>query len=324
MRSWRVVVTRPELPGGGIARLGETDGVDVVIRDSHEPRSSDQLMHLIADAEAVIGTGMDRFDAVVLGGARRLRILATTSVGVDHIDLDVADERGVIVTNTPGILDESCADYTFGLLLAARRRIVETDRQVRRGGWRRHTMHEWLGADVHGTRLGLVGFGAIARAVARRAAGFSMDVVHHDRSRTTSPLSRWVPLEELLSTSDIVSLHVPLNPATRGMINDRTLGLIKSTATLVNTARGAIVDTDALIRALRQGRLHSAALDVVHGEPVADREHPILGVGHLVITPHAASATLDTRSAMVDRAVDNVLAVLGGRPPLDPVGPQRP
>jgi len=315
-----VAVTRPDLPGDGMARLGETEGIDLVIRESHEPTSPDELRQLIAGARAVIATGMDRFDATVLRSAKDLRILATTSVGVDHIDLADASELGIAVTNTPGALEETCADYTFGLLLAARRRIVETDGAVRRGAWRRHTMHEWLGADVHGSRLGLVGFGSIARAVATRAIGFSMEVVHHDRSRTTSPLSRWVPLADLLSTSDIVSLHVPLNSSTHHLIDDRALGLMKATASLINTARGAVVDSDALVRALRERRLHSAALDVVEGEPVDDIEHPILGVDHLVIAPHAASATLQARAAMVDRAVDNVLAVLGGQPPIDPVG----
>jgi len=309
----RVVVTRPELPGTGIARLAGSADVEVSVRQSHDPTTAEELRRLVAGAAAVVATGMDRFDAGALDAADRLRVLATTSVGVDHIDLAAASARDVVVTNTPDVLVESCADHAFGLLLAARRRIAETDRAVRAGAWRRHTMHDWLGEDVHGRQLGLIGFGAIAAAVARRARGFAMDVVHHDRSHSTSHHSRWVPLDELLRTSDIVSLHVPLTAETEHLIDARALALMRPTATLVNTARGAVVDTGALIAALRAGRLQSAGLDVVEGEPMSDPSHPLLALDNVVVTPHAASATLTARSAMVDRAIDNVLAVLRGR-----------
>lgn len=314
-----VAVTRPDLPGSGVERLAATDGIDVVTRDSHEMASPEELIALIARADAVLATGMDHFDGTVLRTRPGLRILATTSIGVDHIDLETAGHLGITVTNAPGSMDEACADFTFGLIVAARRRIVETDREIRRGAWQRNTMHEWLGAEVHHCRLGLVGFGAIAQAVARRATGFAMDIVHNDRSRSNSPISRWVELNELLAISDVVSLHVPLNGETRGLLNDRTLALMKRSATLVNTARGPVVDTDALVRSLSAGHLHSVALDVVEGEPIADAAHPLLQFENVTLAPHASSATTETRSSTVDRAVDNVLAVLCGQPPRDVV-----
>lgn len=280
---------------------------------------------LLCAADAVVVTGMDCLDAAVFDGVRqggdRLRVLATTSTGVDHIDVPAARSAGFVVTNVPSMMAESCADYTFGLILAARRRIAETDRLIRAGQWTRHAMHQWLGADVHGLRLGLVGFGEIARAVACRAAGFGMNVVHHDRSRSRSDLSRWIELDELFATSDVVSLHVPLTTATTGLLDDRALGLMKPTATLVNTSRGGIVDTAALCRALDAHRLHSVALDVFEHEPLSDGGDPLCRYPNVVLAPHGSSATEATRVAMVARAVANVVAVLDGAAPLDPVSP---
>lgn len=322
--TFHVVVTRPDLPGDAITTLAARPDVDVVVRATHDPLSPAEARALLAGADAVVLTGMDQLDATAFVPAveqrsARPRLLATTSTGVDHIDVRAARSAGFVVSNVPATMTESCADFTLGLILAARRRIAETDRLIRDGQWTRHTMHQWLGADVHGSRLGLVGFGEIARAIARRAVGFGMDVVHHDRSRSPSDLSRWVELDELFATSDVVSLHVPLTRETAGLVGDRTLGMMKPTATLVNTSRGGVVDTAALCRALDAGHLHSVALDVFEHEPLSDPDDPLCRYPNVVLAPHASSATVATRAAMVARAVANVAAVLGGAAPLDPV-----
>lgn len=320
--SFRVVVTRPELPGNAVPALSARPDVEVVVRETHDPLTAEEASQLFAAADAAVVTGMDRLEAAAFTSvertSRRPRVLATTSTGTDHIDVRAARAAGFVVTNVPSTMADTCADFTFGLILAARRRIAETDRLIRAGAWTHHAMHQWLGSDVHGTRLGLVGFGEIARAVARRAAGFAIDVVHHDRSGSASDLSHWVDLDELFATCDIVSLHVPLTAATAGLVDERTLGLMPPGSTLVNTSRGGVVDTAALCRALDAGRLHSVALDVFEHEPLAERD-ALLRFPNVVLAPHASSATEVTRASVVTRAVANVVAVLDGGRPLDPV-----
>jgi glyoxylate reductase len=234
-----------------------------------------------------------------------LRLVANYGVGYDTVDLAACRERGIAVTNTPGVLDAAVADLTLALILACRRHLVESDRFVREGRWREGWARpELLGRDLTGSTLGLVGLGRIGTEVARRAEAFGMRVVHHRRSDGLA-------LEDLLGTTDVVSLHVPLTPETRGLISRERLALMADGATLINTARGAIVDEDALVDELVSGRI-SAGLDVFANEPhVPER---LLGLPNVVLAPHIASATVETRAAMTRVLVDNVLAFLRGEP----------
>jgi len=234
-----------------------------------------------------------------------LRLVANYGVGYDTVDVAACRERGIRVTNTPGVLDAAVADLTLALILACRRRLVASDRFVREGRWSRGwAQPEQLGRDLAGSTLGLVGLGRIGSQVARRAEAFGMQVVHHRRSDG-------LPLDELLRASDVVSLHVPLTPETHGLLSRRRLALLRDGATLVNTARGPIVDEEALVDELASGRI-SAGLDVFADEPhVPER---LLGLSNVVLTPHIASATVETRAAMTRVLVDNVLAFLRGEP----------
>jgi glyoxylate reductase len=250
--------------------------------------------------EAVVAVGPDELDLLP-----DLRLVANYGVGYDRVDLPACRDRGVIVTNTPGVLDTAVADLTLALILACRRHLVESDRFVREGRWRRGWARpELLGRDLAGSTLGLVGIGRIGSEVARRAEAFGLRVVHHRRSDG-------LPLDELLRTADVVSLHVPLTPETDSLISRERLALLQDGATLVNTARGAIVDEGALVDELVSGRI-SAGLDVFADEPhVPER---LLGLPNVVLAPHIASATVETRAAMTRVLVENVLAFLRGEP----------
>jgi lactate dehydrogenase-like 2-hydroxyacid dehydrogenase len=312
-----VAVTRNELPGSGVARLARR--VPVTMWQSASTPSAADLAGLITGSDAMLAIGPDPVDADVIKASPRLRVIALTSAGYNNVDLEAARDRGVIVTHTPGVLHETTAEFTIALALAARRRLAEGDRFLRAGRWTDQDMNLLLGLDLFGGRMGLVGYGEIGRAVARRARALGMEVVHHSRRRIDDAYSRWVPLDDLLATADVVSLHVPLTPATTGLIDAARLRLMKPTATLVNTARGAVVDEDALCQALREGWIHSAALDVFNTEPLARPDHPLLALTNCVVTPHMAAASTATRARMVDLAVDNILAVLEGHPALTPV-----
>jgi glyoxylate reductase len=269
----------------------------------------------------------DRVDAQLLDGCPSLRVVSSCSVGLDHVDLAAAARLGLPVGHTPGVLAETTADLAFALLLAAARRIAEADRFVRRGDWARE--QGWdpellLGRDVHGATLGIVGLGAIGRAVARRAAGFGMRVLGWSRSGRHVEGVESVELTKLLAASDFVTVHVARTSETTGLIDARALELVRPGAILVNTARGGIVDEDALANALRAGRLAGAALDVYATEPLPPTS-PLLELDNVVLTPHIGSSSLATRSRMADLAVDNLLAGLEDRPlphaaPVPPVG----
>jgi lactate dehydrogenase-like 2-hydroxyacid dehydrogenase len=287
------------------------------------PPTREEMLRDVAGAEAVVCTLTDRIDAEALDAAGpELRVVANVAVGFDNIDVTAARERGVVVTNTPGVLDDATADLTLGLMLAAARRIAEGDRFLRRAEpwvWGPRMM---TGLDLSaGATLGIVGYGRIGRAVARRARGFGLRLL---ATPTRSPLSdedssgvTFAELPELLAASDVLTLHCPLTDATRHLIDDAALAQMRPTALLVNTARGPIVDTDALVRALQQERIAGAALDVFEDEPVVDPR--LLALERAVLTPHLGSAGAATRSAMCGLAVRNVAEVLAGRPPLTPV-----
>jgi glyoxylate reductase len=246
-----------------------------------------------------------------------LRVVANFGVGYDRIDVAACADRGVVVTNTPGVLDDATADLAFALILAARRRLVEGDRLVRAGAWSGSWSEGGLAEEVTGATLGIVGLGRIGSAVARRARGFEMRVLYTRRGRAESDLGARRELDELLEESDVVSVHVPLTRETEGLIDARRLALLQDGATLVNTARGEIVDEAALVAELLSGRIR-AGLDAFAHEPDVPRE--LLELPNVVLTPHIGSATRQTREAMTRLVVDNLLAVARGEPPLTPVG----
>jgi glyoxylate reductase len=289
----RVFVTR-ELPGSALDRLRREHEVEMW--PEPEPPPSDAL----TGREALLTMVVDPVGADVIGASPDLGAIANYGVGTDNVDLDAASARGIPVGNTPDVLTETTADLAFGLMLAAARRLVEGDRFVRDGQWVEWKPDLLLGYDVHGATLGIVGYGRIGKAVARRGEGFGMTVLHG------------IPLHDLLRQSDFVSLHAPLTPDTRGMIGAHELAAMKPTAFLVNTARGPLVDTDALANALQDGQIAGAGLDVTDPEPLP-QDHPLLRAPNLVIAPHIGSASHRTREAMADMAVDNLLAALEGR-----------
>ncbi|MFD1538451.1 2-hydroxyacid dehydrogenase [Nonomuraea guangzhouensis] len=312
-----VAVTRPTLPGTGLERLGQFAEVRLWPDDVNP--TPDQLRDLLTGADALLCQNSDRVDAAVLEAGERLRVLALPSAGYDGTDVAAARARGIIVTNTPGVLHETTADLAFALILMARRGLLAAADRLRTGRWTETRLDAYLGLDVTGASLGLIGYGEIGQAVARRAVGFGMTVQHTLSRKPDDALSRAVSLDKLLSTSDVVSLHVPLTEQTRHLIGAAELASMKPTATLVNTARGGVLDESALLAALRAGRLHSAGLDVFDREPRNGVGDPLLEHERVVALPHVGSATEATRARMIDLAVDNIIAVLNDKPPLTPV-----
>ena len=303
MRS--VLLTR-RIPSAVLARL--QSACDVDLYDGPAPISRDELRRRLAGKRALICLLTDRIDGGVIDAAPDLAVVANIAVGYDNLDVPSLKARGVIVTNTPDVLTEATAELTWALILAVARRIGEGERLVRRGEWRGWALDFMLGMELRGKQLGLIGRGRIGQAVAAKAAAFGMTAVFakHDMS-----------LDELLVSSDVVSIHTPGTPQTRHLIDRRALARMKRTAFLVNTARGTIVDEEALVWALGEHLIAGAALDVFEKEPVV---HPgLLPLENVVLVPHLGSATRETRTAMADLAVSNVLAVLDGRPPLTPV-----
>jgi len=272
--------------------------------------------------DAILGT--DRWTAAMMDQASRLRLVALTAVGFDMVDVAAATARGILVTNTPDVLTETVADLTFALILAAARRVCETERWMLAGQWKTLGVTA-MGRDVHHATLGIVGMGRIGAAVAERARGFRMPVLYFDFVRREELERqfgyRYVNLETLLKESDFVTLHVPLLPETTGMIGAARLAMMKPTAYLINAARGPVVDERALIAALQAGQIAGAGLDVYEMEPI-DASNPLLAMENVVKLPHVGSATGATRQAMVTLATDNLLAVLQGKPPLTPVNPE--
>lgn len=306
----RVFVTR-RIPGDALERLGAEHHVEVWqgrLQPSHAT-----LLEKAEDAEGLLCLLTDRIGRDVIACCSKLRVISNYAVGVDNVDVEAATERGIHVGFTPGVLTEATADATFALLLAAARRVVEGDRVVRAGRWLTWEPTLLLGHDVHGKTLGIVGMGRIGKAVAQRAVGFGMEVIQHS-------WSSGVPLDELLERSDFVSLHAPLTNESRGMIGAEQLRRMKQTAILVNTSRGALIDSGALTRALASGWIAGAALDVADPEPIP-KGHPLLEAPNLVLSPHIASASIEARTAMADLAVDNLLAGLRGDPMPNCVNP---
>ena len=279
------------------------------------PPNRDTVLAGIRDAEALICTLAEQIDAPMLQTATHLRIIANYAVGYNNIDLDAARAHGIIVTNTPDILTEATADLTWALLLAAARRVPAGHALMQQGAWTGWEPRQLLGADVFGRTLGIIGMGRIGQAVARRAAGFNMTVLYHNRTRKNLPdHPSWksVGLDDALSQADFLTLHVPLTADTRHLIGRRELQLMRPTAYLINVARGPVVDEEALVEALQEGRLAGAGLDVYEHEPAI--HHGLLALDNVVTLPHLGSATHATRMRMGMVCLENILAVLEGRP----------
>ena len=310
----RVLVTR-RLPGG-LDPLVEA-GHEVIEPEGERPFTHDEVVEQASGVDAIVCLLTDQIDdAVLTAGTPRLKVVATVAVGYDNIDLDAAAAHGIAVTNTPAVLDETTADLAFLLILAAARRIWDAESDLRAGKWPGWDIDQYLGRDVHGAVLGVVGFGRIGQAVARRATGFGMEVLHHTR-RDTGIVGWRGDLDRLLAESDIATLHVPLTHETRHLIDARRLALMKPDAVLVNTSRGPVVDEEALAVALEEGAIFAAGLDVYEREPEV---HPRLRVApRTVLLPHIGSASLATRTRMARVAAENVVAVLAGDRPENPV-----
>jgi glyoxylate reductase len=304
----RVLVTR-QLPPGGLDPL---EGHELVQREGDQPLTHQELVDAVAGVDAIVCLLTDGIDAGVIAAGRNLKAIGNVAVGYDNVDVAAAERAGVAVCNTPGVLDETTADVAFGLILAASRLFGEAERDLRAGRWTAWNINQYLGYDVHGATLGLVGYGRIGQAVGRRAAGFGMRVLHHTRHPTGQP-GHLASLDELLASADVVSLHVPLSEHTRHLIGRRELELMKPSAVLVNTARGPVVDSEALAEALESGAIFAAGLDVYEDEPHVPPK--LLAAPRTVLLPHVGSGSLQTRTAMARLAADGVRAVLAGERP---------
>ncbi|HDM92276.1 MAG TPA: D-glycerate dehydrogenase [Candidatus Korarchaeota archaeon] len=312
----KLFMTR-EIPERGLAKIKEHFEVDLWPEEAPPPK--EVIIERVKDADALVSLLTDPIDAEVMDAAPRLRIIAQYAVGFDNIDVSEATKRGIYVTNTPGVLTETVADFAFALMLAVARRVVEADEYVRTGKWEVawHPLM-MLGTDVYGATLGIVGLGRIGRAVARRAKGFNMRILYYDIVRNEEAEkelgAQFVDLETLLRESDFVSLHTPLTPETYHMIGEKELKMMKPTAFLINTARGKVVDQKALYRALKEGWIAGAALDVFEQEPIPP-DDPLLQLKNVVLAPHAASASIETRSRMAEIVAENLIAFKEGKIP---------
>ena len=318
----RILVARAIFPET-IERLSQH--FEVESNQGDEGWSREQLIAKLQGKQGAFTTGSERIDAAVLDACPDLKICANMAVGYNNFDVDAMAAHGVTGTNAPDVLTETTADFGFALLMATARRITESEHFLRAGKWEKWSYDMFAGSDIHGATLGIIGMGRIGQGIAKRGAhGFGMKVVYHNRSKLDAALeaeckASYVSKEELLKTADHVVLVVPYSPASHHTIGAAELALMKPTATLVNIARGGIVDDAALAAALRDKRIAAAGLDVFEGEP---KVHPdLLTVPNVVLTPHIASATVPTRQAMANLAADNLIAFFTGKGPLTPVTP---
>ena len=313
----KILVTR-EIPEAGLRLL---EGFEVTVLSENPPERG-ELLEAVRGAAGILPTVTEQMDAEVMDAAGDgLKVIANMAVGYDNVDVEAATERGVVVTNTPEVLNETTADTAFMLLLAAARRLGEAERLLRSGGWDAWGPKQLTGPDVWGKRLGVVGLGRIGQALARRTRGFDMDLVYHDQYRNEEAErelgARYLELDELLRTSDFVSVHTPLTPETTHLIGAEELEKMKPEAVLVNTSRGPVVDEAALADALAEGRIFAAGLDVYEEEPEV---HPkLLELESVVLAPHIGSASIETRDKMAVLAAENLTAVLRGEEPKTPV-----
>ena len=316
----KVLITRGILPEV-VESLSQRFEVDHNADD--RPWTPAELARRLEGVSGAMATVMDRFDDAVLARCPELEVISNIAVGYNNIDVPAATKRGIRVTNTPGVLDDTTADLTWALLMAAARRIAEGDAYVRAGEWKiAFGVQYFLGQDIHHATLGVIGMGRIGQAIARRAGGFDMRVLYHNRSRLPEDEEKrlgatWVERDRLLAESDFVVVMAPYSPATHHLIGAAEIAKMKPTAILVNTARGGVVDDAALVEALREKRIAGAGLDVFEGEPKVNPGY--LGLRNVVMTPHIGSASRATRLVMCNTAAANMVAVLEGREPPNPV-----
>jgi len=313
----KVLVTR-KVPDAGLRLL---EGFDVTVL-AEQPPERGELLEAVRGAAGILPTVTEKIDAEVMDAAGGdLRVIANMAVGYDNIDVEAATERGVVVTNTPEVLNETTADTAFMLLLAAARRLGEAERLLRSGRWDAWGPKQLTGPDVWGKRLGIIGFGRIGQALARRTKGFDMELAYHDQDRNEEAErelgARYLELDELLRTCDFISIHTPLTPETTHLIGAEELRKMKPEAVLVNTSRGPVVDESALADALAEGLIFASGLDVYENEPEV---HPkLLELENVVLAPHIGSASIETRDKMATLAAQNLAAVLRGKEPKTPV-----
>lgn len=300
------------IPAAGLDKIKAECEVDLWTEQMPPPY--EVLTERVKGVDGLLCLLTDRIDGALMEAAGpQLKVISQMAVGYDNIDIAAATERGIPVGNTPGVLTEATADLTFALLLAAARRIVEGVNYIKAGEWKTWEPETLLGADLTGATLGIVGWGRIGQAVAKRASGFDMRIIAHSRSPISEDGVKQVDFDTLLAKSDFVSLHTPLTPETRHLINREALRKMKHTAILINTARGPIVDQEALYDALTDGTIAYAALDVTDPEPMRP-DHPLLSLPNVTIVPHIGSASVQTRNRMAEIAADNLLAGLSGKP----------
>jgi glyoxylate reductase len=313
------------IPDDGLRKV--TEATDATVWQDELPPPRETLLNSVEGCEGVLTLLTDRVDAEFLDRAgSQLKVVSNYAVGFDNVDVPECTRRGIPVGNTPGVLTETTADLAFALLMAAARRVAEGDRYVRAGKWKTWGPMLLMGPDVHGATIGIVGFGRIGQAVAKRAAGFGMTILYHDVNELPAEVTRplgasYVPMADLLARSDFVSLHVNLTPETTHLIDTAALRSMKKTAVLVNTSRGPVVDGKALFEALRDGEIFAAALDVTEPEPLP-ADDPLLTLDNCLVVPHIASASRATRGKMAEMAADNLLAGLRGERLPTPVNPE--
>ncbi|MDQ3443496.1 MAG: D-glycerate dehydrogenase [Chloroflexota bacterium] len=318
----RVAVTRL-IPEAGLDLLRAS--CDVAIWEGDLPPGQQELDTLLDGAVGVLSLLTERIDGDLLDRHPSIEVVSNFAVGYDNVDVEAATARNVAVCNTPGVLTQATAEFAFTLLVSAARRVVEADRYVREGHWQTWGPRLLLGQDIGGATLGIVGFGRIGKELARMASGFNMRILANDAYEDPKAAEEfgvtYVPLDELLRESDFVSLHVALTPETQQLIGAHELGLMKTTAVLINAARGPVVDTDDLVAALQSGEIFAAGLDVTDPEPLP-ADHPLVSLPNCIVVPHIASATVTTRDAMARLAANNLIDVLNGRTPEVIVNPE--
>jgi len=311
------------LPAPGMEKINAF--CDAQTWEGELPPSTEVLLRNVADVEGIVSLLTDRIDSRLMDSAPKLRVISNCAVGFDNIDIKEATKRRIVVTNTPGVLTETTADFTFTLMMAAARRVVEADKLVRAGKWKTWGPMILLGQDVYGSTIGIIGLGRIGRAIARRARGFDMKVLYHDVVRRRDAEQElgitYTELDNLISESDFITIHTNLTEATYHLIGAPQFAKMKERCILVNTSRGPIVDNMALYDALKTGKIASAGLDVTEHEPLP-ADHPLLSLDNVIIAPHIASASVVTRTKMALMAADNLISVLSGRMPPNPVNPE--
>ena len=302
------------LPSSATEPLESVGNVDVY-RDGVLTR--DQLLTRIRGKQAVVVAALDKIDREVIDAGSELKIIANVAVGYNNLDVPYARSKGIVLTNTPDVLTESTANMTIALILTVTRRIAEGDRVVRRGDWKGFGLDFMIGSEIRDKQLGIIGLGRIGRAVAEKAALFGMRIAYHNLSPRVVPGYQSMSLDQLLATSDVISVHVPLSPQTKHLIDRKAFSRMKRSAYFINTSRGSVVDEDALAWALREAIIKGAGLDVYENEP--NVQPGLLTLDNVVLVPHLASATTETRAAMYDLVARNVINVLTGKPPITPI-----